>query len=38
VSVLAERFGADNGRVARVIMVSTTLGFLTLSAALTLVR
>lgn len=38
VSVLAERFGADNGRVARVILVSTAVGFLTLSAALALAR
>jgi predicted permease len=27
VSLLAERFGADNGRVARIIMVSTVLAF-----------
>jgi predicted permease len=27
VSLLAERFGADNGRVARIIMASTTLAF-----------
>lgn len=36
VSVLAERFGADNGRIARVILVSTALGFLTFSAAVAL--
>ncbi len=33
VSMLAERFGADNGRIARIIMVSTALAFLTFSAA-----
>lgn len=33
VSVLGERMGADNGRLARVIMVSTTLGFATFTAA-----
>jgi predicted permease len=27
VSLLAERFGADNGRVARIIMASTALAF-----------
>jgi malonate transporter and related proteins len=32
VSVLAERFGADNGRVARIIMASTVLSFATFSA------
>ena len=31
VSLLAERFGADNGRVARVIMTSTALAFVTFS-------
>lgn len=36
VSVLAERFGADNGRVARVILVSTVLSFITFSAAVAL--
>ncbi len=29
VSILAERFGADNGRIARIIMMSTVLAFLT---------
>jgi len=29
VSLLAERFGADNGRVARIIMASTALAFVT---------
>jgi len=33
VSVLAERFGADNGRIARIILVSTALAFVTFSAA-----
>ena len=32
VSVLAERYGADNGRIARIILVSTALSFVTLSA------
>jgi hypothetical protein len=32
VSVLAERYGADNGRVARIIMTSTVFAFLTFSA------
>ena len=32
VSLLAERYGADNGRVARIIMASTVLAFVTLSA------
>jgi predicted permease len=31
VSLLAERYGADNGRVARIIMASTMLAFLTFS-------
>ncbi len=31
VSILAERFGADNGRVARIIMGSTALAFVTFS-------
>jgi hypothetical protein len=31
VSLLAERYGADNGRVARIIMSSTMLGFVTFS-------
>jgi predicted permease len=33
VSMLAERFGADNGRIARIIMVTTALAFVTFSAA-----
>jgi malonate transporter and related proteins len=32
VSVLAERYGADNGRVARIIMASTVLAFASFSA------
>ena len=31
VSVLAERYGADNGRIARIIMASTVLAFVTFS-------
>jgi malonate transporter and related proteins len=33
VSMLAERFGANNGRIARIILVSTALAFLTFSGA-----
>jgi malonate transporter and related proteins len=33
VSLLAERYGADNGRIARIIMSSTALAFVTFSAA-----
>jgi malonate transporter and related proteins len=33
VSLLAERFGANNGRIARVILVSTALAFFTFSGA-----
>ena len=33
VSLLAERFGANNGRIARIILVSTALAFVTFSAA-----
>jgi hypothetical protein len=36
VAMLAERFGADNGRIARIILVSTALAFVTFSAAVTL--
>ncbi|MES2888212.1 MAG: AEC family transporter [Pseudomonadota bacterium] len=32
VSLLAERYGADNGRVARIIMASTVLAFVTFTA------
>ncbi len=33
VALLAERFGADNGRIARIILLSTVLAFFTFSAA-----
>lgn len=33
VSLLAERFGADNGRIARIILLSTAAAFLTFSMA-----
>ena len=36
VSLLAEKFGANNGRIARIILVSTVLSFLTFSAAVSL--
>jgi len=36
VSMLAERFGANNGRIARIILVSTALAFLTFAAAVLL--
>jgi len=32
VSLLAERYGADNGRVARIIMSSTVLAFVSFTA------
>jgi malonate transporter len=38
VSLLAERLGADNGRIARIILVTTAAAFLTFSAAVTLVK
>ena len=38
VSLLAERFGADNGRVARVILYSTAAAFFSFSAAVALLR
>ncbi|QTD45915.1 AEC family transporter [Ottowia testudinis] len=38
VSLLAERFGADNGRVARVILWSTALAFFSFSAAVAWLR
>jgi hypothetical protein len=37
VSLLAERFGADNGRIARIILVSTASAFVTFSVAVALV-
>lgn len=36
VSLLAERFGADNGRVARIILVSTAAAFVTFSLTVAL--
>ncbi len=36
VSLLAERFGADNGRIARIILLSTASAFVTFSLAVTL--
>ena len=36
VAILAERFEADNGRIARIILVSTALAFLTFSGAVAL--
>ena len=36
VSVLAEKFGADNGRIARIILLSTVLAFFSFSAAVAL--
>ncbi len=36
VSLLAERFGANNGRIARIILVSTVLAFFSFSAAVAL--
>ena len=36
VSLLAERLGADNGRIARIILVTTALAFFSFSAAVTL--
>jgi malonate transporter and related proteins len=38
VSLLAERFGANNGRIAHIILVSTALAFLTFSGAVALLR
>ena len=31
-SLLAERYGADNGRIARIILASTVIAFVTFSA------
>ncbi|ABE46172.1 Auxin Efflux Carrier [Polaromonas sp. JS666] len=36
VALLAERFGADNGRIARIILLSTVLAFFSFSAAVSL--
>jgi malonate transporter and related proteins len=38
VSLLAERLGADNGRIARIILVTTVASFLTFSGAVALWR
>lgn len=38
VSLLAERLGADNGRIARIILVTTATAFLTFSATVTLIK
>lgn len=38
VSLLAERLGADNGRIARIILVTTSAAFLTFSGAVTLLK
>jgi malonate transporter and related proteins len=38
VAVLAERFGADSGRIARIILLTTAAAFLTFSAAVALLR
>ena len=38
VSLLAERFGADSGRIARIILLTTAAAFLTFSGAVALVR
>ena len=38
VAILAERFGADTGRIARIILVSTALSFLSFSAAVALAQ
>lgn len=38
VSMLAERLGADNGRVAKVIMLSTTVGFVTFTGVAVLLQ
>ena len=36
VTLLAEKFGADNGRIARIVLVSTAAAFLSFSAAVSL--
>jgi malonate transporter and related proteins len=38
VALLAERFGADTGRIARIILFTTALAFLTFSVAVALLR
>jgi len=38
VALLAERFGADDGRIARIILVSTVLSFFSFSAAVAVLK
>ena len=38
VAILAERYGADNGRIARIILLSTALAFFSFSGAVALLR
>ncbi len=38
IAILAERFGADNGRIARIILLSTVLAFFSFSAAVALLK
>jgi hypothetical protein len=38
VSLLAERFGANNGRIARIILISTAAAFFTFSGAVALLH
>jgi predicted permease len=38
VAILAERFGADSGRIARIIMITTAAAFLTFSGAVALLK
>jgi hypothetical protein len=38
VAMLSERFGADSGRIARIILVSTSAAFLTFSGAVALLQ
>jgi predicted permease len=38
VALLSERYGANTGRIARIILVSTSLSFVTFSAAVALLR
>jgi predicted permease len=38
VALLAERFGADNGRIARIILLTTAAAFVTFSAAVAILR
>jgi len=38
VAILAERFGADTGRIARIILLTTAAAFITFSAAVSMVK